>query len=407
MDESVRELMIVVKKWAKENEICSAQDNTPSSYAWMNLVIFYLQCIEYVPNLQCPKLMKKFGLQRSPNEYWHNVNNLDTCYLTLDQALQVWKRPENLVKTPISATALLYGFFNFYAVEFMGAVSMISIKRGREEILPKTVFRKCSPFFCIEDPFETFDSHCPHDLGIPVNEKQTMRIFYLLEQAEEHLRKALLGVDGIALDDVLSLWPSKEQIEEGAAKKAGARSQGGGGSKKKKKKGKRNRGQQQKKQPKGQKEGGATGKVQNKQQTKPQEAPKTKQEGKGKKQQQHHKKEKDTPNNDKQQGKDAVNNHQKRGGGPKKANKPQNQGTGAKTTENSKSNNKKNGAGVNTAKADGGSNNHAKNGEDKNKAKAGGISQKNRRLGKKKSQEGPRQQQQSLNAKPKSHHPKE
>ena len=141
MDESVRELMITVKKWAKENKICSAQDNSLSSYAWLNMVVFYLQCLEFIPNLQCPKLLEKFGIKRDANNYWHNVNDLDTCFLTWEQAKQVWKRPQHLVDKHhlLGNTALLYGFFHFYTIDFKRSVSMISIKRGKEEVLPKTV----------------------------------------------------------------------------------------------------------------------------------------------------------------------------------------------------------------------------------------------------------------------------
>lgn len=199
--------MVVVKKWAKDNKVCSAQDNSLSSYAWLNMVVFYLQCIGFIPNLQCPKLMKQTGLQRKSDEYWHNVNDLDTQYLTFEQVSKVWTRPERFGMEPLSNTALLYGFFNFYAIGFVGTVSMVSIKRGNEEILPKTVFRKCSPFFCIEDPFETFDSHMPHDLGIPVNELQTKRIFLLIQSAEEHLRTHLLGQDDSDGEEFSSLWP--------------------------------------------------------------------------------------------------------------------------------------------------------------------------------------------------------
>lgn len=230
MDDNVRQLMIVVKRWAKENKIGSAQEHSLSSYAWLNMVVFYLQCLEYVPNLQCPKLMEQLQMKRDPDNYWHNVNNLDTCYLTWQQAQQVWTRPERFEKDPVNITSLLYGFFHFYAISFTGAVSMISIKRGRENILPKTVFRKCSLFFCIEDPFETFDSHCPHDLGIPVNEPQTRHIFEVLQTTEEHLRKALLGNDDVNQNLLKTLWPSQEESQTTSDNNThNAAGQGGGG----------------------------------------------------------------------------------------------------------------------------------------------------------------------------------
>ena len=233
IDDSVREIMVVVKKWAKDNKVCAAQDNTLSSYAWLNMVVFYLQCLGFVPNLQCPNLMEQVGYKRDSQNYWHNVNDLDTCYLTFEQVSKVWKQPEQFSSKTISNTALLYGFFHFYSIGFDRSVSMISVKRGKDEILPKTVFRKCSPFFCIEDPFETFDSHMPHDLGIPVNEPQTRRIFDLLQGAEEHLRAHLLAQRDEDVEDMAALWPwppveSEQDKEKGKQGHNGGRGKRGG-----------------------------------------------------------------------------------------------------------------------------------------------------------------------------------
>ncbi|KAL7453221.1 hypothetical protein ACHAWC_004892, partial [Mediolabrus comicus] len=44
-DNRVRILMLSIKSFAKLNRIASAADGTLSSYSWLNLVVFYLQCI--------------------------------------------------------------------------------------------------------------------------------------------------------------------------------------------------------------------------------------------------------------------------------------------------------------------------------------------------------------------------
>ncbi|CAB9510744.1 Terminal uridylyltransferase 7 [Seminavis robusta] len=233
MHESVRQLMIAVKAWAKEHNICSAQDNCLSSYAWMNMVVFYLQCIDFVPNLQCQTLAARVGIQRSTDNYWHNVNDLDTFYLTFEQAKLGWKRPEHFDEYPVSNVALLYGFFHFYACSFSRQFSMVSIKRGKDDIRPKTSFRKCSPFFVIEDPFETFASHCPHDLGIPVHESQCRRILSIIAMTEEHLGKIVGNNGGVSEGP---LWPAKvpakSKNKNGEAADGGGRNRkgkGGGG----------------------------------------------------------------------------------------------------------------------------------------------------------------------------------
>ena len=180
----------------------------------MNMVIFYLQCIDFVPNLQCPKLMQKAGLRRNPSVYWHNVNHLDTFYMTFEQSKQGWKRPEHFDSHPMRNVALLYGFFQFYISTFKRQSCMVSIKRGKDTVLPKTSFHRCKLFFTIEDPFETFDSNCPHDLGMPVEKPNCHKILSCLEASEKHLREFLLQYDNPTLD-VRCLGPTYLAIQPG------------------------------------------------------------------------------------------------------------------------------------------------------------------------------------------------
>ena len=140
----------------------------------MNLVVFYLQCIHFVPNLQSPALMEAVGLVPDPrNNYWHFVNNLDTCTLTWDavRKANAWVMPSELDELPMPA--LLYGFFEFYGFRFPWTFA-VSIKQG-DIVVPKVATRKVCAFYSIEDPFESYDSHCPHDLGTPCSENHTTR----------------------------------------------------------------------------------------------------------------------------------------------------------------------------------------------------------------------------------------
>lgn len=150
VDPRVRSLMMAVKKWAKEMNINSAKDNTISSYAWINLVIFYLQCINFVPNLQSRKLVEEIGIPNpNPDSYWNFVNKLDTFFLKWSQVEQagVWERPAEYAIMPVSL--LLYGFFEFYSQRFPLAMKSVSIKTGNLS-LSKLAFRKVSIFFSIE-----------------------------------------------------------------------------------------------------------------------------------------------------------------------------------------------------------------------------------------------------------------
>lgn len=203
VDPRVRSLMMAVKKWAKERKINSAKDGTISSYAWINLVIFYLQVIGFVPNLQSRELMEKIGISVESSSYWHCVNNLDTFFWRWSQVrkTKVWKRPLEYDKMPVSI--LLYGFFEFYSHRFPLALRSISIKRG-DLSMPKLVFRKASLFFSIEDCFETYDSHCPHDLGTPAADNGLRAILEYLADGETQLQGLLLG----KVENEDTFWPS-------------------------------------------------------------------------------------------------------------------------------------------------------------------------------------------------------
>ena len=223
VDARAKALILAVKKWAKFHKICSAQDNHMSSYAWVNLVVFYMQCIGLIPNLQCPELRAKAGVSADPDRNeWHRINNLDTFFLTWEQAKAVWSPAAVTNDFQMrSVTSLLYGFFAFYSQSIPGSMAVVSIKRGQNCQLPKTVFRKISFFFCIEDPFETHDSHMPHDLALPVSETAARRIVQCMRNTEEHLRTVLLNacdsVEGDGLPAISSLWPHSHKMSKSAS----------------------------------------------------------------------------------------------------------------------------------------------------------------------------------------------
>ena len=208
VDSRVKDLMLSVKRWSKENNISSAKDNTISSYAWINLVIFYLQCLGFVPNLQSKELMAACGVTPDREEYWHTVNKLDTCTLKLSEVTSAgcWNLPDHF--HDISVTELLYGFFEFYTSSFLSSFYAVSMKRG-DMTLSKLTCRKTTAFLCIEDPFETFDSYCPHDLGAPASEGGRELIMKCFHASEAHLRSMLGGAEAPT-----SIWPVPEPRKE-------------------------------------------------------------------------------------------------------------------------------------------------------------------------------------------------
>jgi hypothetical protein len=209
VDPRARSLMMAVKKWTKDLNLNSAKDNTLSSYAWINLCIFYLQCLGFVPNLQSRQLMEDVGMIADPEgNYWHYIDKLDTCTLRWSQLekANAWKQPPEYSTTPVSV--LLYGFFEFYSRRFPLALFSISMKKGSIS-LPKFASRKVSLFFSIEDPFETYDSHCPHDLGTPASDDGARDIIYFLQDGEKHVREILLGNS----KNPDRLWPGPKLVQ--------------------------------------------------------------------------------------------------------------------------------------------------------------------------------------------------
>lgn len=194
VSQTSKDLMMAVKKWAKDHRVCSSADQKLSSYAWMILVIHYLQQIGLLPNLQCTELMKKAGFEPG-SDPTHTINALNTAFVPWEHVKQMnaWDSPPELAEVPVSV--LLHGFFHYLASHLPSRLLAASIRTSA--MTPKPLSNKCSlSFLCIEDPFETFDSHCPHELGSPADNKAQMEIMNLLEKAERQVHSVLMGEEG-------------------------------------------------------------------------------------------------------------------------------------------------------------------------------------------------------------------
>ena len=176
---TTHKLLLLVKMWAKTQGICSAAEGTVSSYSWIILAIFYLQTIGHVPNLQ----NKHWQIKQAKNQNENHKNssdattrsknrNDDICLeyssFQMVKQQQQWVATEKAQNLPLSA--LFYGFLKFYSQYFPLCSTVVSIRTS--DILPKTVFARSARLwrFCIEDPFETFESCRPHDLGMHISE---------------------------------------------------------------------------------------------------------------------------------------------------------------------------------------------------------------------------------------------
>jgi len=103
---------------------------------------------------------------------WHSINGLETFYLTEKIVTQKKFWEQSPLCSNVNMPVLLYGFFNFYCNVFPQQTVAASIRLG-EMSLQKTSFKGSSKLWrmCIEDCFETYYSHCPHDLGCHLKER--------------------------------------------------------------------------------------------------------------------------------------------------------------------------------------------------------------------------------------------
>ena len=158
LDGRVTDLIIAVKIWAKVKEVGSAKDGTLSSYSWACLVIFFLQRIEFIPNLQSRSLILEVRKLKNATE----VCNL---FLSADEIIHsgVWKRPPK----SISIGFLFYGFFKYYAsyfnTEHLGELCSVL---DFSSIFPHICEYRVKPFQFDWEEMLTYSS--PHFLGAAV-----------------------------------------------------------------------------------------------------------------------------------------------------------------------------------------------------------------------------------------------
>ena len=193
VDAKAKALLSAVHIWAKQNKITSAAHGYLSSYAWTNLAIFYLQHVGLLPNLQCPDLMRKTGLDPNSLDPSHMVDGLRTCFAPWDriESCGAWSKNKEWTATPLSL--LLHGFFHFYAYDFPRDDYVVSIRVGNVSQSKAAYPKAKHGFFCIEDPFRIFCSPEAHDLSRPVLSKNRQaRILRALMDGEGWLRRRLL-----------------------------------------------------------------------------------------------------------------------------------------------------------------------------------------------------------------------
>ncbi|ORY06553.1 PAP/OAS1 substrate-binding domain-containing protein [Basidiobolus meristosporus CBS 931.73] len=170
VDSRVKEIVAIVKHWAKSRQINEPYLGTLSSYAYVLMIIFVLQQRGVLPCLQqiCEGEKKEVLVDNYDAYFFDNITDLP----------KYWKSQNNE-----SLGELLYEFFRFYASDFSYYGSVVSVRTGQvmskeEKGWTAEATRESGAshvqdryWVCIEDPFEV-----THNLGRPVNKNSLYTI---------------------------------------------------------------------------------------------------------------------------------------------------------------------------------------------------------------------------------------
>ncbi|XP_068559329.1 poly(A) RNA polymerase GLD2 [Cebidichthys violaceus] len=137
-DLRIRPMILVVKKWARHNQINDASKGTLSSYTLVLMVLHYLQ------TLKEPVLP---SLQRDYPECFYHLMDID---MVPEGPKHI---PRYISRNQSSLGELLLGFLKYYATDFRWDKQVISIREAKA--LPKNNSQAWrNKYICVEEPFE-------------------------------------------------------------------------------------------------------------------------------------------------------------------------------------------------------------------------------------------------------------
>uniref|UniRef100_A0A0F7Z7R4 polynucleotide adenylyltransferase n=1 Tax=Crotalus adamanteus TaxID=8729 RepID=A0A0F7Z7R4_CROAD len=138
IENRVRPLALVVKKWASFHGINDASRGTLNSYSLVLMVLHYLQTL---PEPILPSLQKNYPESFDPTMQLHLVHRAP-CTI-----------PPYISKNQSTLGELLLGFLKYYATEFDWNNHMISVREGKAIPRPDGIEWR-NKFICIEEPFD-------------------------------------------------------------------------------------------------------------------------------------------------------------------------------------------------------------------------------------------------------------
>ncbi|NWS43810.1 GLD2 polymerase, partial [Probosciger aterrimus] len=138
MEDRVRPLVLVIKKWASFHDINDASRGTLSSYSLVLMVLHYLQTL---PEPVIPSLQRNYPESFDPTMQLRRVHQVPPTI------------PPYSSKNGSSLGDLLIGFFKYYATEFDWSNRVISVREARAIPRPDDSEWR-NRFICIEEPFD-------------------------------------------------------------------------------------------------------------------------------------------------------------------------------------------------------------------------------------------------------------
>lgn len=214
IDPRARQLMFLVKSWAKKNKLNEAPNGTPASYTHMVLVLFFLTTRpegRILPNLQM--------LARETGAEPFMVEGIDTSFCEdVEFARQSFEYPS----PPPSIAKLLLEYFEWlhWLVNRAEGIT-VSLREGKllrnkHEIWSSTKLWRLS----VEDPFEHHDSILPHDLGQVVSQEGQTRLKDAVLRTLKDLHQTLDAAEAEVNQGRLQAWAATVGAKMNSSKTA-------------------------------------------------------------------------------------------------------------------------------------------------------------------------------------------
>ncbi|XP_063309660.1 poly(A) RNA polymerase GLD2 isoform X1 [Pelobates fuscus] len=138
MENRVRPLVLVVKKWASHHGINDASRGTLSSYSLVLMVLHYLQT---QPEPILPSLQKIYPDCFNPTMQLHLVHQAPRNV------------PQYFSKNGASLGELLVGFLKYFAIEFEWGKRTVSVREGKAMARTDGIEWR-NKYICVEEPFD-------------------------------------------------------------------------------------------------------------------------------------------------------------------------------------------------------------------------------------------------------------